>query len=80
MSDLDWTLEATAFFETLVLDALRNEPAGLTAPEIADTTRQQVITILLCLRPMVAEGLIIDSGERRIPPGCTRRFIVWRRR
>lgn len=63
----------------MALNALSSAaPGGLTVPEIAAASDVKVISISPRIAPLVRDGLVVDSGEKRIPPGGTRKCIVWR--
>lgn len=61
-----------------VLDALKAAPGGLTTYEIGEITGIERDTVSPRLPGLVKAGLVIDSGETRIPAGRKRAGIVWR--
>ena|ERR1700686_890979 len=67
----------TSFLETMVLNYLRDNPAGLTAHEIATKSGESLVTISPRMRPLVRRGLVEDSGETRATDSG-RQAIVWR--
>ena len=65
--------------ESLVLGQLRDYPnRGLTTHEIAEIGLIPYESVTPRIKPLVKKGLVIDSGERRIPAGRTKAGIVWR--
>lgn len=60
----------TSALEALVLDTLRDHPAGLTTKEMARVTGEDRVTLSPRLRPLARKGLVREAGKRG-------RSIVW---
>jgi DNA-binding MarR family transcriptional regulator len=64
--------------QQIVLCALKAAPDGLTTFEIGEAAGIERDTISPRIKPLVTAGLVQNSGRTRIPPGRTRKAIVWR--
>lgn len=66
--------------QSAVVAALAAHPHGLTTVEIAAVTGIERDTISPRMPKLVELGIVIDSGQRRVPRGKTRAGIVWKHR
>jgi DNA-binding MarR family transcriptional regulator len=62
--------------EKVVLDAIKKHGPSTTT-EIAEATGLDLVSVSPRPARLCAKGLVRDSGEKRVPPGKTRRSIVW---
>lgn len=78
MEGAEATVWETMVVATLKSYAMHNGGEGLTTHELCDRYKLPYETVTPRMRPLVKKGLIVDSGERRIPAGRTRKSIVWK--
>lgn len=64
--------------EAKVLATLKNDPFGLTVPEIATILDLPRDTVSPRMKALVKRGLIEDSKVKKAPPGHNRSCIIWR--
>jgi DNA-binding transcriptional ArsR family regulator len=72
------TSETLAHLQKLVCERLAAHPEGLTTTEIAEEVGLPRDSISPRMKKLTEVQLVVDSGERRVPAGKTRRSIVWR--
>jgi len=68
--------EKLSALHALIILALLHRP--LTTTEIGQKTHTDRDTISPRMPALVEGGWVVDSGERRVPPGKRRSSIVWR--
>jgi len=56
------------WYEQRVLNVLRSYPDGLTTHEISDISAMYYATVTPRMKPLMAKGLIKDSGKKRKSP------------
>lgn len=66
--------------ERLVVEALRDNPEGLTTAEIASTKGVERDSISPRIPRLVKAGIVYDSGSKRVPEGRRRAAIIWKSR
>lgn len=54
----------TTALEGAVLDALRANPDGLTAHEIAECLNRSLVSVSPRMRPLVGKGKVVTVGRR----------------
>ena len=62
--------------EKITLDSIRDHGPSTTT-EISQNTGLDLVSISPRPARLVAKGLVRDSGKKRVPPGKTRKSIVW---
>ncbi|MCQ1946806.1 ROK family transcriptional regulator [Arthrobacter sp. zg-Y1116] len=64
------------FNQTVVLDAIRRSPDGLSRVELADISGLSAQTLSNIARRLLDEGLILESGKIQLGPGKPRTLLT----